>query len=104
MTALVRLPYTTELTGGLCVFPCFAVPRSIIRYLRIKRPIIVLNLEHELPVQQIPTQYSTYHRACPVFAILTGWCFKKHLFAGPPSTALGGVHGGQMRDFNRLVF
>ena len=31
--ALVRPPCTTELTDGLCVFPCFTVPHSIIRYL-----------------------------------------------------------------------
>ena len=34
--ALVRPPYTTELTDGLCVFPCFAVPHSIIRCQRVK--------------------------------------------------------------------
>jgi hypothetical protein len=32
MTALVWPPCTIEVTDGLCVFPCFAVPRSIIRY------------------------------------------------------------------------
>ena len=36
MTALVRPPCTTELNDGLCVSPCFAVPRSIIRYQRAK--------------------------------------------------------------------
>jgi hypothetical protein len=32
MTALVWPPCTTEVTDGLCVFPYFAVPHSIIRY------------------------------------------------------------------------
>jgi hypothetical protein len=36
MAALVWPPCTTEVTGGLCVFPCFAVPHSIIRYQRVK--------------------------------------------------------------------
>jgi hypothetical protein len=33
-------------------------------------------------------------------AILTGWCFKKHLFAGPPSTALGGGSWGSNGNGN----
>ena len=36
MTALVRPPCTTSVTDGLCVFPYFAVPHSIIRYQRVK--------------------------------------------------------------------
>jgi hypothetical protein len=36
MTALVRPPCTTEVADGLCVFPYFAVPHSIIRYQRAK--------------------------------------------------------------------
>ena len=36
MTALVRPPRTTYVTDGLCVFPYFTVPHSIIRYQRVK--------------------------------------------------------------------
>ena len=36
MTALVRPPCTTSVTDGLCVFPYFAAPHSIIRYQRVK--------------------------------------------------------------------
>jgi hypothetical protein len=36
MKALVRPPCTTSLTDGLCMFPCFAAPRSIVRYQRLK--------------------------------------------------------------------
>jgi hypothetical protein len=42
--------HTTEVTDGLCVSPCFAVPRSIIRYQRVKCSTVVLYLEHKLPV------------------------------------------------------
>ena len=35
MTALVRPPCTTGEINGLCVFPCFAAPHSIIRYQRV---------------------------------------------------------------------
>jgi hypothetical protein len=56
MTALVRPPCTTDVTDGLCVFPYFAVPRSIIRYQRVKCSSTTVYLEHELPVQHIYIQ------------------------------------------------
>jgi hypothetical protein len=36
MTALVWPPCTTEVTDGLCAFPCFAVPHSVIRHQRVE--------------------------------------------------------------------
>ena len=41
MTALVRPPRTTYVTDGLCVFPYFTVPHSIIRYQRVKCSSII---------------------------------------------------------------
>jgi hypothetical protein len=57
MTALVRPPCTTDVTDGLCVFPYFAVPRSIIRYQRVKCSSTIPTVEHELPVQHIYNQH-----------------------------------------------
>jgi hypothetical protein len=60
MTGLTWPSCTTEVTDGLCVFPCFAVPRSIIRYQRARCSSTIQYLEHELPVQHISTQHNLY--------------------------------------------
>ena len=54
----------TEVTDGLCVFPCFAVPSSIIRYQHVKcsSTTVYLKLKHELPVQHVSTQHKKFSK------------------------------------------
>ena len=62
MTALVRPPCATYVTDGLCVFPYFAVPRSIIRYQRVKYSSTIPRARAILPAQHIHI-YSTKKKA-----------------------------------------
>jgi hypothetical protein len=74
---------TTELTDGLSVFPCLAVPHSIIRYQRVKRSVLVLCLKHELPVQAQHTstqQCGVWHYMCIFYIIHAHYMYVHHGF------------------------
>jgi hypothetical protein len=53
MAALVSPPCTTSITDGLCVFPCFSVPRSIAIVSTIPRARAINSV-------LIPTHYTVH--------------------------------------------